>query len=127
MFNSYVCPGRRRVCTVRSTILRLAQITLFCSHRCYSTGRNTLFLARGLECRITTPNPSDSCEQSCSRCLTPSLFQSTLLSALYRHFRRGSPSSPASSQSKTPGPKGSHEGQEPIIQLVQAFVRLVQR
>ncbi|CAL8384411.1 unnamed protein product [Gadus morhua 'NCC'] len=52
---------------------------------------------------------------------------STLLSALYRHFRRGSPSSPASSQSKTPGPKGSHEGQEPIIQLVQAFVRLVQR
>ncbi|KAM4635274.1 nucleoporin NUP188 [Polymixia lowei] len=59
---------------------------------------------------------------------------STLLSSLYRHFRRGSPSSPASSilpstQTKppTPGSKGSHEGQEPFIQLVQAFVRLVQR
>lgn len=59
---------------------------------------------------------------------------STLLSGLYRHFRRGSPSSPASgmlasSQSKppTPGSKGGHEGQEPIIQLVQAFVRLGQR
>ncbi|KAJ3598440.1 hypothetical protein NHX12_001950 [Muraenolepis orangiensis] len=61
-------------------------------------------------------------------------FYSTLLSGLYRHFRRGSPSSPASgmlasSQSKppTPGSKGGHEGQEPIIQLVQAFVRLGQR
>ncbi|XP_074472916.1 nucleoporin NUP188 isoform X2 [Sebastes fasciatus] len=59
---------------------------------------------------------------------------STLLSSLSRHFRRGSPSSPASSilpstQSKplTPGSKASHEGQEPFIQLVQAFVRLVQR
>uniref|UniRef100_A0A3Q3GD73 Nucleoporin NUP188 n=1 Tax=Labrus bergylta TaxID=56723 RepID=A0A3Q3GD73_9LABR len=59
---------------------------------------------------------------------------STLLSSLSRHFRRGSPSSPASgilpsTQSKppTPGSKASHEGQEPFIQLVQAFVRLVQR
>ncbi|XP_024155490.1 nucleoporin NUP188 homolog isoform X2 [Oryzias melastigma] len=54
---------------------------------------------------------------------------STLLSSLSRHFRRGSPLSPASAQSKQPPPgsKGSHEGQEPIIQLVQAFVRLVQR
>ncbi|XP_037121578.1 nucleoporin NUP188 homolog [Syngnathus acus] len=65
---------------------------------------------------------------------------STLLSSLARHFRRGSPSSPAGGsgavalpcpppQSKppTPGSKGIHEGQEPIIQLVQAFVRLVQR
>uniref|UniRef100_A0A3P8RH47 Nucleoporin NUP188 n=1 Tax=Astatotilapia calliptera TaxID=8154 RepID=A0A3P8RH47_ASTCA len=59
---------------------------------------------------------------------------STLLSSLFRHFRRGSPSSPASAilpstQSKppTPGSKASHEGQEPFIQLVQAFVRLVQR
>uniref|UniRef100_A0A667Y4Y4 Nucleoporin NUP188 n=1 Tax=Myripristis murdjan TaxID=586833 RepID=A0A667Y4Y4_9TELE len=57
---------------------------------------------------------------------------STLLSSLSRHFRRGSPSSPAilpSSQTKppTPGSKGSHEGQEPFIQLVQAFARLVQR
>ena len=61
-------------------------------------------------------------------------LQSTLLSSLSRHFRRGSPSSPASgilpsTQSKppTPGSKASHEGQEPFIQLVQAFVRLVQR
>uniref|UniRef100_A0A672I973 Nucleoporin NUP188 n=1 Tax=Salarias fasciatus TaxID=181472 RepID=A0A672I973_SALFA len=59
---------------------------------------------------------------------------STLLSSLSRHFRRGSPSSPAggllpSSQSKpaTPGSKAAPEGQEPFIQLVQAFVRLVQR
>ncbi|XP_061912818.1 nucleoporin NUP188 [Entelurus aequoreus] len=59
---------------------------------------------------------------------------STLLSSLSRHFRRGSPSSPASgilpcTQAKppTPGSKGLHEGQEPFIQLVQAFVRLVQR
>ncbi|XP_056146762.1 nucleoporin NUP188 [Lampris incognitus] len=59
---------------------------------------------------------------------------STLLSSLSRYFRRGSPSSPASgilpsTQTKppTPGSKGSHEGQEPFIQLVQAFVRLVQR
>lgn len=60
--------------------------------------------------------------------------QSTLLSSLSRHFRRGSPSSPASgilpsTQAKppTPGSKMSHEGQEPFIQLVQAFVRIVQR
>ncbi|KAA8584414.1 hypothetical protein FQN60_008199 [Etheostoma spectabile] len=59
---------------------------------------------------------------------------STLLSSLSRHFRRGSPSSPASgilpstqSKQSTPGSKASHEGQEPFIQLVQAFVRLVQR
>ncbi|KAM9841472.1 nucleoporin NUP188 [Aulostomus maculatus] len=59
---------------------------------------------------------------------------STLLSGLSRHFRRGSPSSPAGgilpcTQSKppTPGSKGGHEGQEPLIQLVQAFLRLVQR
>uniref|UniRef100_A0A8C5DWN5 Nucleoporin NUP188 n=1 Tax=Gouania willdenowi TaxID=441366 RepID=A0A8C5DWN5_GOUWI len=61
---------------------------------------------------------------------------STLLSSLSRHFRRGSPSSPATgllpvtvSQTKpsTPGSKTSNEGQEPFIQLVQAFVRLVQR
>uniref|UniRef100_A0A3Q3IR34 Nucleoporin NUP188 n=1 Tax=Monopterus albus TaxID=43700 RepID=A0A3Q3IR34_MONAL len=53
---------------------------------------------------------------------------STLLSSLSRHFRRGSPSSPATqSKPPTPGSKVSHEGQEPIIQLVQAFVRLVQR
>ncbi|XP_068608729.1 nucleoporin NUP188 [Brachionichthys hirsutus] len=59
---------------------------------------------------------------------------STLLSSLSRHFRRGSPSSPASgglpsTQPKppTPGSKASHEGQEPFIQLVQAFIRLVQR
>lgn len=61
-------------------------------------------------------------------------FQSTLLSTLFRFFRRGSPSSPASGllpspQTKppTPGSKGTPEGQEPFIQLVQAFVRHVQR
>ncbi|KAL0965157.1 hypothetical protein UPYG_G00277510 [Umbra pygmaea] len=59
---------------------------------------------------------------------------STLLSSLSRHFRRGSPSSPASGllpspQTKptTPGSKPSQEGQEPFIQLVQAFARHVQR
>ncbi|XP_028274266.1 nucleoporin NUP188 homolog [Parambassis ranga] len=59
---------------------------------------------------------------------------STLLSSLSRHFRRGSPSSPASgilpsaqAKTSTSGSKASHEGQELFIQLVQAFVRLVQR
>ncbi|XP_035246168.1 nucleoporin NUP188 homolog [Anguilla anguilla] len=59
---------------------------------------------------------------------------STLLSSLSRYFRRGSPSSPASgllpspqSKPSTPGSKGGPEGQEPFIQLVQAFVRHVQR
>ncbi|XP_039516969.1 LOW QUALITY PROTEIN: nucleoporin NUP188 [Pimephales promelas] len=59
---------------------------------------------------------------------------STLLSTLFRFFRRGSPSSPASGllpspQTKPPAPgsKGTPEGQEPFIQLVQAFVRHVQR
>ncbi|XP_077441677.1 nucleoporin NUP188 isoform X2 [Vanacampus margaritifer] len=51
---------------------------------------------------------------------------STLLSSLSRHFRRGSPSSPQV-KPPTPGSKAAHESQEPIIQLVQAFVRLVQR
>lgn len=62
------------------------------------------------------------------------IFQSTLLSTLFRFFRRGSPSSPASGllpspQTKPtpPGSKGTPEGQEPFIQLVQAFVRHVQR
>ncbi|XP_068429689.1 nucleoporin NUP188 [Clinocottus analis] len=53
---------------------------------------------------------------------------STLLSSLSRHFRRGSPSSPCTqSKPPTPGSKASLEGQEPLIQFVQAFVRLVQR
>ncbi|XP_072518159.1 nucleoporin NUP188 isoform X2 [Salminus brasiliensis] len=60
---------------------------------------------------------------------------STLLTTLFRFFRRGSPSSPASGllpspQTKpptTPGSKVTQEGQEPFIQLVQAFVRHVQR
>ncbi|XP_068191386.1 nucleoporin NUP188 [Antennarius striatus] len=58
---------------------------------------------------------------------------STLLSSLSRHFRRGSPSSPAgailppSQKPPTPGSKAGPEGQEPFIQLVQAFIRLVQR
>ena len=59
--------------------------------------------------------------------------QSTLLSSLSRHFRRGSPSSPAGGMLPSPqtkpsasGSKASHEGQEPFIQLVQAFVRHVQ-
>ncbi|XP_036384305.1 nucleoporin NUP188 homolog [Megalops cyprinoides] len=59
---------------------------------------------------------------------------STLLSSLSRYFRRGSPSSPASGllpspqgKPSTPGSKVGPEGQEPFIQLVQAFVRHVQR
>uniref|UniRef100_A0AAR2KVL0 Nucleoporin NUP188 n=1 Tax=Pygocentrus nattereri TaxID=42514 RepID=A0AAR2KVL0_PYGNA len=59
---------------------------------------------------------------------------STLLTTLFRFFRRGSPSSPASGllpspQTKptTTGAKVTQEGQEPFIQLVQAFVRHVQR
>uniref|UniRef100_A0AAY4ADI6 Nucleoporin NUP188 n=1 Tax=Denticeps clupeoides TaxID=299321 RepID=A0AAY4ADI6_9TELE len=59
---------------------------------------------------------------------------STLLSSLLRFFRRGSPSSPASillpSPQTKPLPPGSKvlpEGQEPLVQLVQAFLRHVQR
>ncbi|XP_064420213.1 nucleoporin NUP188 [Latimeria chalumnae] len=58
---------------------------------------------------------------------------SSLLSSLSRHFRRGTPSSPAgtmlpSPQSKvTATSRSSPEGQEPLIHLVQAFVRHVQR
>ncbi|XP_023371867.1 nucleoporin NUP188 homolog, partial [Otolemur garnettii] len=58
---------------------------------------------------------------------------STLLSSLSRYFRRGAPSSPAagvlpSSQAKSTSlSKASPESQEPLIQLVQAFVHHVQR
>uniref|UniRef100_A0A8B9GMS1 Nucleoporin NUP188 n=1 Tax=Amazona collaria TaxID=241587 RepID=A0A8B9GMS1_9PSIT len=56
---------------------------------------------------------------------------STLLSSLSRYFRRGGPSSPASGVLPSPQGKSSSklgpEGQEPLIQLVQAFVRHVQR
>uniref|UniRef100_A0A8D0XGD1 Nucleoporin NUP188 n=1 Tax=Sus scrofa TaxID=9823 RepID=A0A8D0XGD1_PIG len=58
---------------------------------------------------------------------------STLLSSLSRYFRRGAPSSPAagvlpSPQGKSASvSKASPESQEPLIQLVQAFVRHVQR
>ncbi|XP_061460511.1 nucleoporin NUP188 isoform X2 [Rhineura floridana] len=56
---------------------------------------------------------------------------STLLSSLSRYFRRGGPSSPAggvlpSSQGKSSSKLGP-EAQEPLFQLVQAFVRHVQR
>ncbi|XP_021047631.1 nucleoporin NUP188 homolog [Mus pahari] len=58
---------------------------------------------------------------------------STLLSSLSRYFRRGAPSSPAAGVLPSPQgkatslSKASPESQEPLIQLVQAFVRHVQR
>ncbi|XP_053552160.1 nucleoporin NUP188 [Bombina bombina] len=58
---------------------------------------------------------------------------STLLSSLSRYFRRGGPSSPAGGLLPSPQPKSVGamkavpEAQEPLIQLVQAFVRHVQR
>ncbi|KAJ7399119.1 nucleoporin NUP188 [Pitangus sulphuratus] len=56
---------------------------------------------------------------------------STLLSSLSRYFRRGGPSSPASGVLPSPQGKAASklgpEGQEPLFQLVQAFVRHVQR
>lgn len=61
------------------------------------------------------------------------LLQSTLLSSLSRYFRRGAPSSPAAGILPSPQGKStslskvSPESQEPLIQLVQAFVRHVQR
>ncbi|KAL7980853.1 hypothetical protein Chor_002007 [Crotalus horridus] len=59
------------------------------------------------------------------------LDQSTLLSSLSRYFRRGGPSSPAGGLLPTPQGKPSSklgpEGQEPLFQLVQTFVRHVQR
>ncbi|KAB0407114.1 hypothetical protein E2I00_004270, partial [Balaenoptera physalus] len=54
---------------------------------------------------------------------------STLLSSLSRYFRRGAPSSPAAGILPSPQGKAtslskvSPESQEPLIQLVQAFVR----
>lgn len=60
-------------------------------------------------------------------------LQSTLLSSLSRYFRRGAPSSPAAGVLPSPQgkatslSKASPESQEPLIQLVQAFVRHVQR
>nr|XP_028571386.1 nucleoporin NUP188 homolog isoform X2 [Podarcis muralis] len=56
---------------------------------------------------------------------------STLLSSLSRYFRRGGPSSSSvsilsSSQGKSSSKLGP-EGQEPLFQLVQAFVRHMQR
>ncbi|PKU32884.1 hypothetical protein llap_16811 [Limosa lapponica baueri] len=59
------------------------------------------------------------------------LDQSTLLSSLSRYFRRGGPSSPASGVLPSPQGKSASklgpEGQEPLFQLVQAFVRHMQR
>ncbi|XP_070614706.1 nucleoporin NUP188 [Erythrolamprus reginae] len=58
---------------------------------------------------------------------------STLLSSLSRYFRRGGPSSPAGGLLPSPQGKPSSssklgpESQEPLFQLVQAFVRHVQR
>uniref|UniRef100_A0A8C3JVI7 Nucleoporin NUP188 n=1 Tax=Calidris pygmaea TaxID=425635 RepID=A0A8C3JVI7_9CHAR len=56
---------------------------------------------------------------------------STLLSSLSRYFRRGGPSSPASGVLPSPQGKSASklgpEGQEPLFQLVQAFVRHMQR
>uniref|UniRef100_A0A8D2MF76 Nucleoporin NUP188 n=1 Tax=Zonotrichia albicollis TaxID=44394 RepID=A0A8D2MF76_ZONAL len=59
------------------------------------------------------------------------LSSDTLLSSLSRYFRRGGPSSPASGVLPSPQGKSASklgpEGQEPLFQLVQAFVRHVQR
>ncbi|XP_029468450.1 nucleoporin NUP188 homolog isoform X2 [Rhinatrema bivittatum] len=52
---------------------------------------------------------------------------STLLSGLSRYFRRGGPSSPAGGVLPSSLSRVGAEGQEPLIQLVQAFVRHVQR
>nr|XP_033817901.1 nucleoporin NUP188 homolog isoform X1 [Geotrypetes seraphini] len=52
---------------------------------------------------------------------------STLLSSLSRYFRRGGPSSPAGGVLPSSLSRVGTEGQEPMIQLVQAFVRHVQR
>ncbi|XP_020821424.1 nucleoporin NUP188 isoform X2 [Phascolarctos cinereus] len=58
---------------------------------------------------------------------------STLLSSLSRYFRRGAPTSPAAGILPSPqgkpasASKAGPESQEPLIQLVQAFVQHVQR
>ncbi|KAM8934282.1 nucleoporin NUP188 [Pelodytes ibericus] len=52
---------------------------------------------------------------------------STLLSSLCRYFRRGAPSSPARGHLPSPQSKPAASAQEPLIQLVQAFVQHVQR
>uniref|UniRef100_UPI00398F6726 nucleoporin NUP188 n=1 Tax=Pristiophorus japonicus TaxID=55135 RepID=UPI00398F6726 len=59
---------------------------------------------------------------------------STVLSSISRHSRRGAPCSPAASLLPSPQSKSTcsasklcPDGQEPLIQLVQAFVRQIQR
>ncbi|KAM9326170.1 nucleoporin NUP188 [Gastrophryne carolinensis] len=58
---------------------------------------------------------------------------STLVSSLSRYLRRGVPSSPAAGHVPSPQPKAgvstkaAPEAQEPMLQLVQAFIRHVQR
>ncbi|XP_063288705.1 nucleoporin NUP188 isoform X2 [Pelobates fuscus] len=53
---------------------------------------------------------------------------STLLSSLHRFFRRGGPSSPAGGHLPSPQTRPlTSSAQEPLIQLVQAFVQHVQR
>uniref|UniRef100_A0A4W3IRM3 Nucleoporin NUP188 n=1 Tax=Callorhinchus milii TaxID=7868 RepID=A0A4W3IRM3_CALMI len=52
---------------------------------------------------------------------------STLLSSISRYSRRGAPCSPAGAKSVSSMLKSGSEGQEPLLQLVHAFVRQIQR
>ncbi|XP_051906933.1 nucleoporin NUP188 [Hippocampus zosterae] len=112
-------------------IQALKSLLMFTMENCFY-----VLVSQALRClKDATISPRD--KQRLKQELSSEL--STLLSSLSRHFRRGSPSSPAGiggvailpcppqAKPTTPGSKGAHEGQEPIIQLVQAFVRLVQR
>uniref|UniRef100_H2LHJ5 Nucleoporin NUP188 n=1 Tax=Oryzias latipes TaxID=8090 RepID=H2LHJ5_ORYLA len=109
------------LCTKRRFLSPLRSLLMFTMENCFY-----VLISQAVRC-LKDPSILPRDKQRLKQELSSEL--STLLSSLSRHFRRGSPSSPASAQSKQPPPgsKGSHEGQEPIIQLVQAFVRLVQR
>ncbi|XP_055035112.2 nucleoporin NUP188 [Misgurnus anguillicaudatus] len=104
----------------------LKSLLMFSMENCFY-----VLISQAVRC-LKDPSISPRDKQRLKQELSSEL--STLLSTLFRFFRRGSPSSPASGllpspQTKPPtqGSKGTPEGQEPFIQLVQAFVRHVQR
>ncbi|XP_038600945.1 nucleoporin NUP188 [Tachyglossus aculeatus] len=103
----------------------LKSLLLFTMENCFY-----LLISQAVRClRDPAVHPRD--KQRMKQELSSEL--STLLSSLSRYFRRGTPASPAAGVLPSPQGKSSSvsktglDSQEPLIQLVQAFVRHVQR
>uniref|UniRef100_F6QM73 Nucleoporin NUP188 n=1 Tax=Ornithorhynchus anatinus TaxID=9258 RepID=F6QM73_ORNAN len=103
----------------------LKSLLLFTMENCFY-----LLISQAVRClRDPSVHPRD--KQRMKQELSSEL--STLLSSLSRYFRRGTPASPAAGVLPSPQGKSSSvsktglDSQEPLIQLVQAFVRHVQR